>query len=217
MRQIDKWITAGDEKARKSGFPEILTGGEIKVKRPEGVKYVQFREEIKHGGKLVKCCLAVDTRPELAALVAEIEAEDKAERAQTAEIAKRTARIYLSSRGWGDYSACECVCDITLPDDEILAECKHALATGHDVDQPNQTDEEIMSKIKDARDKWETAPARKAAREAADIKRKIDTGYCFSCDSWCDGDCGHYSNDPRVMYRRQFNEAAREANYGFND
>jgi hypothetical protein len=77
-----------------------------------------------------------------------------------------------------------------------------------------------MDKITNARQKWETAPARKAAREAAeaeDIRRKIATGYCFACESYCDGDCGHYSSDPRVMYRRQLHEATREANYGIND
>jgi hypothetical protein len=129
-------------------------------------------------------------------------------------------RIYLSSRGWGDYSACEWVGDITRPDDEILAECKHLLATGHDVDQCNQPDDEIMSKITKTRTNWQAAPARKTAREAAeaeDIRRKIETGYCFSCETYCHGDCGHYSNGPRVMYARQLKEAAREANYGIND
>ncbi len=55
------------------------------------------------------------------------------------------------------------------------------------------------------------------AEEAADIKRKIETGYCFACESYCHGDCGHYSSDPSVKYRREFNQAVREANYGIND
>jgi hypothetical protein len=132
----------------------------------------------------------------------------------------KQVRIYLSSRGWGDYSACEWVGDITRQDDEILAECKRLLTTGHDVDQYNQPDDEIMAKIIKARSDWDTAPARKAAKEAEeaeDIRRKIETGYCFSCETYCHGDCGHYSNDPRVMYTRQLKEAAREANYGIND
>jgi hypothetical protein len=53
--------------------------------------------------------------------------------------------------------------------------------------------------------------------EAADVKRKIETGYCFYCESYCHGDCGHYSSDPVVKYRRDLNQAAREANYGIND
>ena len=133
--------------------------------------------------------------------------------------AAKQVRIYLSSCGWGDYSSCEWRGDITRPDAEIMEECKKLLG-GHDVDQPNQSDEEIMGKIEATRRNWETAPARKAAQEAAEaenIRRKIETGYCFTCETWCHGDCGHYSNNPHVMYHRRFNDAAREANYGIND
>ena len=145
--------------------------------------------------------------------------QDRIAQEKAAEAAKQV-RIYLSSRGWGDYSACEWIGDITRPDAEIFEECKHNLITGYDVDQPNQPDSEIMDKITKARADWETAPARKAAREVAetdDIRRKIESGYCFNCETWCYGDCGHYSKDPRVMYVRQLKEAAAEANYGIND
>jgi len=145
--------------------------------------------------------------------------QDRLAAVKAAETAKHV-RIYLSSRSWGDYSACEWIGDITRLDMDILAECRHQLITEHDVDQPNQSEDEIMAKIATARADWETAPARKAAREAAkeeDIRRKIATGYCFTCESYCYGDCGHYSKDPRAMYRRQLNEAAREENYGIND
>lgn len=163
---------------------------------------------------LMDClCLPPDKGREVAEMI------HAAQAAQDA-IAARTVKIYLSSRGWGDYSSCEWVGDITRPDAEILAECRAALTSGYDVDQPNQSDEELLGKIAQARADWEAAPARKAAREAAeaeDIRRKIETGYCFGCETWCHGDCGHYSNDPHVMYRRQLNDAAREANYGIND
>jgi len=53
--------------------------------------------------------------------------------------------------------------------------------------------------------------------EADDIQHKIDTGYCFYCESWCSGDCGHYSNNPNVKFNRDFRQAQREANYGIND
>lgn len=145
--------------------------------------------------------------------------QDRLAAIKAAEAAKQV-RIYLSSRGWGDYSACEWSGDITRLDAEILEECKHLLTTGHDVDQANQSDEEIMDKITKARADWEATPARKAAREAeeaADIKRKIETGYCFACETWCHGDCGHYSKDPMVKFRRDLKEAQREANYGIND
>jgi len=147
-------------------------------------------------------------------------AEHARAEAEKRAISARQVRIYLSSRGWGDYAPADWVGDITRPDAEILAECKARLAWRDDIDQPDQSDEEIMAKIAKARADWEAAPARKAAREAAeaaDIKRKIETGYCFSCGTWCHGDCGHYSADPQVMYRRQFREMAREASYGLSE
>jgi hypothetical protein len=55
------------------------------------------------------------------------------------------------------------------------------------------------------------------AAEAADIKKKIETGYCFYCESWCNGDCGHYTNDPAIMYPRQLDDAIEEQNYGIRD
>ena len=145
--------------------------------------------------------------------------QDRKAAEKAAEQAKQV-RIYLSSRGWSDYSACEWIGDITRPDSEILAECRHRLSTEYDVDLPNQSDEEIMGEITEARNNWETAPTRKAAREAVeaeDIRRKVETGYCFNCGTWCHGDCGHYSNDPMVKFRRDLNQAQREANYGIND
>lgn len=144
----------------------------------------------------------------------------KAREAEEAALRARTARIYLSSRGWGDYSACEWVGDITRPDTEILAECRKALAEGHDVDVPNQSDEEILGKIAEARKQHSTSAERKAAaeaEEAEDIQRKVSSGYCFNCETWCHGACGHYSNDPRVKFNRDIKEAQREATYGISE
>ncbi len=39
--------------------------------------------------------------------------------------------------------------------------------------------------------------------EDADIKRKIRMGYCFACETYCDGDCGNYSKDPNFGYIKQ--------------
>ena len=132
----------------------------------------------------------------------------------------KIVKIYLSSRGWGDYSACEWRGNITRPTEDILAECRTALETGYDVDKPNQTDEEILEAITQAKIKWEEAPARIAANrkaEAEDIQKKIDSGYCFYCESWCHGDCGHFSSDPGVKFRRDLKTAIREENYGINE
>lgn len=53
--------------------------------------------------------------------------------------------------------------------------------------------------------------------EAKDLQKKIDTGFCFSCESYCYGDCGHYSNDPMVKFRRDIDTARRESMYGITD
>jgi len=63
------------------------------------------------------------------------------------------ATIFLSMRGWGDYSNLEWRGDINRPDADILAECRHLLETGHDVDDPNQSDADILAKIAEAREK----------------------------------------------------------------
>lgn len=63
----------------------------------------------------------------------------------------------------------------------------------------------------------EAARKRFEAEEQADIRMKIDTGFCFSCGTWCHGDCGHYSNDPTTQYRRDAKQAMRESSYGEND
>lgn len=63
-----------------------------------------------------------------------------------------------------------------------------------------------------------TEMAKKAEREEEDdIRHKIETGYCFYCESWCNGDCGHYSNDPQIRYSQEIKQAMNESNYGIND
>lgn len=52
------------------------------------------------------------------------------------------------------------------------------------------------------------------AAEAADIQHKIDAGYCFHCESYCHGDCGHYSTNPMAKFRRALEESTKEQNYG---
>ena len=175
----DQWI--GVAFTRKADA-EYLYCGEVKLKST---------------GKRVGLRLRLADKPELMELISQLETSNAAHEARQSRIVK----IYLSSRGWGDYSPVEWIGDITRPDAEIIAECHSLLANGHDVDKPDQSDAEILTKIKATRESWETAPARKAAREQAeaeDIQNKIDSGYCFYCESWCYGDCGHYTPKPRI-------------------
>lgn len=138
----------------------------------------------------------------------EAEARQAQERA---ERERRTRRIYLSSRGWGDYSPVEWVGDITRPEGEILAECQRLLAEGYDVDQPNQADDELLAKIKAEKTRYETPP------EPIE-EPQHGPGYCYHCGTYCFGDCGHYAPEPtRETMRREMAQATREANYGINE
>lgn len=91
--------------------------------------------------------LAPAMREAQAARRARWDAERAAE--ERAEAVK--ARIYLSSRGWGDFAAVEWVGDITRPAAEIEAECARLLASAHDVDTPLSA-AEIAAKVAAAKD-----------------------------------------------------------------
>jgi hypothetical protein len=138
----------------------------------------------------------------------------QAREAEAAELRKVTATIHLSTRGWGDYSSVEWQGNITRPDAEILAECRAALNAGHDVDRRNQTDAEILAAITAAREKWQAIRQPKPASQPI----KHGPGYCYSCDSYCFGDCGHYAPEPtaRTM-QAELQTAIAEQNYGIQD
>lgn len=137
-------------------------------------------------------------------------ASDATEQARKIEAAKIVS-IYLSSRGWGDYSSCNWSGDITRPDAEILAECKHNLTTELVVDKPDQSDAEILAKITEARAKYNTP--REPLKPITH-----GPGYCYSCETYCYGDCGDYQPTLTTrIYERQLNNIAREADYGIND
>jgi len=128
-----------------------------------------------------------------------------------------TIRINLSSRGWGDYSNVEWTGDQRRSDAEILAECKHLLATGHDVDEPEQSDEQILAKIAGARARKADAPRREKEAEEY-YNRDMGAGYCYSCETHCYGDCGNYQpKRTSLIAARDARQVADEANYGIND
>ncbi len=202
-----KWKT--DDAAHQAGIPEQeLTGGYVTFVG-KGVKVVRFSET--YDNKSI--CLRLDSRPALAAHVANIEAAEKA-------LKQRTVEIYLSSRGWGDYSPCQWWGDITRDEGEILRECRTLLGNNQDVDEPNQSDDQILAKIRNARKKWEDRGRREKERaeaEAEDIRIKIKNGFCFNCGSYCYGDCGNYRTDPFVQYQKKLQQAVREQIFGIND
>lgn len=59
--------------------------------------------------------------------------------------------ITLSSRGMGDFTPVVWIGDIDTPNTQILIESKALLETGHDVDNRNQSDEEILNLIRNAK------------------------------------------------------------------
>lgn len=125
--------------------------------------------------------------------------------------AKKTRRIYLSSRGWGDYSPVEWIGNITRPATEIFAECKHLLETGYDVDRPDLPDEKILADIYAEKNKYENPPA-------PIPEPNHGPGYCYSCETYCYGDCGNYTPKITAKIRMgKINEATREQNYGMED
>lgn len=174
----------------------------------------------KVGRAILQRGLDREPMPEIIRLVAEHTTQTPEEIVAQQEQARRQVTIYLSSRGWGDYSPVEWTGDITRPDAELLAECRERLAQANDVDQPNQSEADLLAKIMVARQAWIDAPTKRAAQEAAeqaDRASKRASGYCYACESWCFGDCGEYSNNPATKERRDLAEAGREARYGMED
>lgn len=129
-------------------------------------------------------------------------AED-AKRAKKEIEDKKIVKIYLSSRGWGDYGSLEWVGDITRPDAEIIKECKELLLNGHDVDKANQSDTDILRLVQEAREAWATPS------EEAEIDVEHGVGYCYSCEGYCYGDCGDYQ--PQMTRKIMSNHARKEA------
>lgn len=121
---------------------------------------------------------------------------------------KKIVKIYLSSRGWGDYSSLDWTGDITRPDADIIKECRELLVTGHDVDKRNQSDEDILNLIQAARAQW-SAP-KQPVKEITH-----GHGYCYSCETYCYGDCGDYQ--PKLTQKitiKKVQHAIAEDNYG---
>ncbi len=185
----------------------------VKAKQYDQIPAEHFA---KWGENSFNCLILTEEEWEAHPLKKKRDEELKEEARIEREKAAKTARIHLSSRGWGDYSPVEWTGDITRPDAEILAECRAELENGHDVDTPNQSDADLLKKIAQARKEWANKPAQEKRAEA-EIKRLVDSGYCFNCESWCHGDCGRYSNDPETRYRREFSEANRKTAYGIQD
>ena len=129
------------------------------------------------------------------------------------EIVDNTVTIYLSSRGWGDFSPLEWAGDIRKPDADIMDECKKLLQNGYDVDMPNIADDELINKINQARIKHLTPKVTEA-----ETTEDRGNGYCYSCETYCYGDCGEYApRENRKTFGRKMIEAGREQNFGISE
>jgi hypothetical protein len=127
---------------------------------------VLFCGNVKNGNKTGRLCVRLDTRPELKDLITKWESAKAEQDRIEEELEARTIRVFLSSRGWGDYSSCEWVGDGTLPTAEIVKQCQSLLANGHDVDQPNQSEAELIEKIEKEKSKCEALAATEKEEEA---------------------------------------------------
>lgn len=77
--------------------------------------------------------------------------------------------------------------------------------------------DKILSESAQIASDQRASEAREAKAEADDIARKVESGYCFYCGTWCHGDCGHYSNNPTVKQLRDNATAIKEMRYGIDD
>ena len=106
---------------------------------------------------------------------------DAADRAAR-EKDENTIDVYLSSRGWGDYSPVAPSLDLRLTDEVLISLCRAELIAEYDVDTPNLTDAEIINRLAQARHKLQ-------ARNNPEPAVEHGIGYCNSCGTYCYGDC----------------------------
>jgi hypothetical protein len=251
MKKID-WTP--DIAARKAGITvPKLTGGVVAEETGVG-RVVRFEQKFR--GKVVS--LRLDTRPELAAYVASLEAEEKREKEEkiaankaelersiasgeaflTLEIAaqygaeiqyarrfreseKAKYAEWFQSYGMVGFSASERT--------EIDSRVAYDFMAGRKVDGQfpgcennawiiTADDMAMLVRLSQVEtERKEDSKAIAEAEEIEDIQRKIETGYCFSCGTWCYGDCGHYSQDPMVEFRQDLKQALKEQNYGIEE
>lgn len=117
-----------------------------------------------------------------------------------AESAKHQARIYLSSRGWGDYSPAAWVGDIRRSDAEILAECREELERP-DVDK-QLSDVEILAAIASAR--------AEIAAPRVELTVGTESTVCPYCGTHCYGDCGGGETEREREIRLAMAESAMD-------
>lgn len=240
-----KWVA--DEAARKVGVPENLTGGVVDSVPGVG-RVVRFSETVQ--GK--KVCLRVDSRPELAAEISRLKAEEiteaedrknaeketlaaamaSGEAFRTVEIAAQYGcELHFARRSKPGEGYAECVIFGFSGSPRVEVEEKAVRQVIGDRNPCGsfpgcsnsawEISAEEWDKIIElsAAAKSQKAESRKRFEldEAAELQRKIGNGFCFSCGSYCYGDCGHYSTSPEIKFRRDLNQAVKEQNYGIND
>lgn len=150
----------------KASTPEALATWKRKPDAWDSIPgLVLIRRGANPDGRIVEEEDVFDATPEGRAYWQRIRDRMEAER----EAEMRQGRIYLSSRGWGDFSPVEWVGDITRPAAEIEAECASRLAEANDVDTPLGT-EEIAAKVAEAKAAY--ADKIEAARQRAEARRR---------------------------------------------
>lgn len=166
-----------------------------------GISKEQMAKWIRAGrlAEATACALHMGVNPGGTEVLTPQEAEARLapQRAAEAEARKYTRKIYLSGRGWGDYSPVEWTGDVRRADAEIVAECRKLLDNASDVDDP-QTDEQIAGKLAQARAEVEAEQGAKSAatNRFADLQAEARrTGKPQVVRTWQTSRCMNHSVD----------------------
>ncbi len=175
----------------------------------EGTCYINSKYDL----ETLQRALAAKPMPEILRLVRTV-VDYRAEREEEVE---RAISVFVSTRGWGDYASLHWIGDGELPDDEIISRIRELISISSDVDSV-PSDDELRARIAEAREAKAQAKAELAQLEREEPKPVHGPGYCYSCHSYCYGDCGDYTPRPtRRTLSRGIREAAREAMFGLDD
>ena len=110
---------------------------------------------------------------------------------------EKTIKIYISSRGWGEFSPVEWIGDASTPTYVIIAEARKLMADSNDVDSINQSDDELSATIEKAKasHNLKKAEATAKAKEITDaIETAKATGKAVVISTWTTTSC-HNGND----------------------
>ena len=145
-----------------------------------------------------------------------IASEREMAKKEAQEKARNILTVYLSSRGWGDFSPVVWSGNVDTADAEIVRQSQELLASEHDVDQPNQTEEQILAKIAHARKERDAKKdeLKQRKKEALTYIAKVEESVMKAFDV-CNGDPDRLPDDidhPLYWEVKRYANALLDAN-----